>query len=56
MLRRVEAEQKQKTHALSQIMAKNRVIGFSTYGEQINGMHVNQTMTGVAIFAPEGDA
>jgi hypothetical protein len=36
-------------------MANNRVVGFSTYGEQINSMHVNQTMTGVAIFAPDGE-
>jgi hypothetical protein len=25
------------------------VVGFSTYGEQYNGIHVNQTFTGVAI-------
>ena len=37
------------------ILAKNRVVGFSTYGEQFNGMHVNQTMTGVAIFPPPSD-
>jgi hypothetical protein len=55
ILRRVEAQEKQATTALSQIMANNRVVGFSTYGEQINSMHVNQTMTGVAIFAPDGE-
>jgi hypothetical protein len=32
------------------------VIGFSTYGEQIGALHVNHTMTGVAIYAPEEDA
>ena len=32
-------------------MAKNNVIGFATYGEQFNAMHVNQTFTGVAIGA-----
>ncbi|TNC66831.1 FIST N-terminal domain-containing protein [Rubellimicrobium roseum] len=56
ILRRLEAEQTQQTRALSSILSKNRVVGFSTYGEQINGMHVNQTMTGVAIFPPSGDA
>jgi hypothetical protein len=25
------------------------VIGFSSYGEQYRGMHVNQTFTGIAI-------
>jgi hypothetical protein len=54
ILRRLEAEQKQLTQAVSAILRKNRVVGFSTYGEQINGMHVNHTMTGVAIFPPEG--
>ena len=46
ILRRVEAEQTQQTRALSRILARHRVVGFSTYGEQINGLHVNQTMTG----------
>jgi hypothetical protein len=27
----------------------NNAVGFSTYGEQFNGIHVNQTLTGVAI-------
>jgi hypothetical protein len=54
ILRRLEAEEKQQVRALSKVISSHRVVGFSTYGEQINGMHVNQTMTGVAIFAPEG--
>lgn len=55
MLRRIEAEQNQAVTALSSILKANRVVGFSTYGEQLNGLHVNQTMTGVAIFAPDGE-
>lgn len=54
ILRRIEARQKQATHGLSALLRQHRVIGFSTYGEQINGMHVNQTMTGVAIYPPAG--
>ncbi|RYG90761.1 GfdT protein [Loktanella sp. IMCC34160] len=54
ILRRIEAEQKQQGAALSAIMAQHRVVGFSTYGEQVGGMHVNQTMTGVAIYPPDG--
>lgn len=50
ILRRIEAEQTQMTHELSTIMAKNNVTGFSTYGEQIGPLHVNQTMTGVAFY------
>ena len=30
------------------MLAANNVIGFSTYGEQINAMHLNQTLSGVA--------
>lgn len=55
VLRRIEAEQIQVTHELSDVLSRHRVIGFSTYGEQIGPLHVNHTMTGVAIYAPEGD-
>lgn len=53
ILRRMEAEEKQKTGAISALLRQHRVVGFSTYGEQLNGMHVNQTMTGVAIYPPD---
>ncbi|WP_323767958.1 FIST N-terminal domain-containing protein [Antarctobacter sp.] len=53
ILRRIEAEKKQLKRPLNEVLARHRVTGFSTYGEQINGMHVNQTMTGVAFYAPE---
>ncbi|KPA21632.1 FIST N domain protein [Shimia sp. SK013] len=53
LLRRVEATQKQMTTGLSEVMARHNVVGFSTYGEQVNSMHVNQTFTGVAIYPPE---
>ncbi|MGB1033629.1 MAG: FIST N-terminal domain-containing protein [Primorskyibacter sp.] len=53
ILRRIEAEQTQRTHDLSRILSANNVIGFSTYGEQIGPLHVNHTMSGVAIYTPE---
>jgi hypothetical protein len=52
ILRRLEAEQTQKTLEVSAILQRNKVIGFSTYGEQFKSMHVNQTFTGVAIGRP----
>ncbi|SMP25542.1 FIST N-terminal domain-containing protein [Shimia sagamensis] len=55
VLRRVEATQKQITGDISRVLAKHNVVGFSTYGEQVNSMHVNQTFTGVAIYPPETD-
>lgn len=33
----------------SELLQKHNVIGFNTYGEQFNGMHLNQTFTGVAL-------
>lgn len=53
VLRRMEAQEKQLSQKLSAILRHNRVTGFSTYGEQFNAMHVNQTLTGVAFYAPE---
>lgn len=56
ILRRMEAEEKQRFGAVSAALRAHGVVGFSTYGEQWNSMHVNQTMTGVALWAPEGGA
>jgi hypothetical protein len=53
ILRRLEAEQKQKTREVSSVLSRNKVVGFCTYGEQFNSMHVNQTFTGVAIGVPK---
>jgi hypothetical protein len=35
--------------AIGRMFADNHVVGFSTYGEQFAGVHINQTFTGVAI-------
>ncbi|MEP1201298.1 MULTISPECIES: FIST N-terminal domain-containing protein [Rhodobacterales] len=53
ILRRIEAEQTQMTRDLSEILSAHNVIGFSTYGEQIGPLHVNHTMSGVAIYAAD---
>lgn len=52
ILRRFEAEEKQVVRRMSELLRENRVVGFSTYGEQRESLHVNQTMTGVAIYPP----
>ena len=52
ILRRMEAQEKQMTGAVSALLAGHGVLGFSTYGEQMGAMHVNQTLTGVAIYPP----
>lgn len=48
-LRRLEAEGRNEHETTSAILQQYGVIGFNTYGEQFNGMHINQTFTGVAI-------
>ncbi|MFW7380030.1 MAG: FIST N-terminal domain-containing protein [Oligoflexus sp.] len=51
ILRALEAEKDQKHQALGKIftgIGKN-VIGFDTYGEQLNGLHINQTLVGLVL-------
>jgi hypothetical protein len=52
VLRRLEAEHDQTKPRVSRLLQANRVLGFSTFGEQFGSMHVNQTFTGVAIGRP----
>lgn len=52
VLRRMEAQEKQLSGRVSNILTKYRITGFSTYGEQMGALHVNQTLTGVAIYPP----
>lgn len=49
ILRNLELDKKGLKEQAGRIMCDNNVIGFSTYGEQFNAMHVNQTFTGIAI-------
>ncbi|MEW6395195.1 MAG: FIST N-terminal domain-containing protein [Pseudomonadota bacterium] len=49
VLRRLEVEQHQLSREMSDLYRRHNVVGFHTYGEQYRSMHVNQTLTGVAI-------
>ena len=51
ILRRLESEREGIKDEIGKIFVDNNVIGFATYGEQFNSMHVNQTFTGIAIGA-----
>ena len=55
-LRRLEIENDGGVESVATLLRQQRVIGFNTYGEQFNGMHINQTFTGVAIGRPVGRA
>ncbi|MGB3225315.1 MAG: FIST N-terminal domain-containing protein [Desulforhopalus sp.] len=49
ILRRLEMEVQGIDDSIGKLLAAHNIIGLSTYGEQINSVHVNQTFTGVAI-------
>jgi hypothetical protein len=49
ILRNLEITHSNIKDKVSEIFQKNNTVGFSTYGEQFGGVHVNQTLTGIAI-------
>lgn len=49
ILRRLELERRGLADAVGRYLGRHNVVGFSTYGEQYNGTHLNQTFVGVAI-------
>jgi hypothetical protein len=49
ILRNLEISQKGLEDRVGDIFQRNNTIGFSSYGEQFCGVHVNQTFTGCAI-------
>lgn len=54
ILRRLDAENRQIRHLMSDLYREHRLVGFHTYGEQFSAMHLNQTLTGIAFGAPAG--
>ena len=48
-LRKLEIAQRGLIGGVESLFRDNRVIGFNGYGEQYRGVHVNQTLTGIAI-------
>ena len=49
ILRRLEFEQNGLEEHIGLLLTQHKVIGFSTYGEQFNALHMNQTFTGLAV-------
>jgi len=52
ILRNLEMTQSGAKEAVADLLRNNHVVGFSTYGEQYHGVHVNQTLTGIALGYP----
>ncbi|PNE78980.1 FIST domain containing protein [Burkholderia thailandensis] len=47
ILRHLEMMQRGTRDTAAELLKANRAVGFSTYGEQYGGVHVNQTLTGI---------
>lgn len=56
VLRKLEIEHKQLGREVSAVLGEHKVLGFNTYGEQHCGVHMNQTLVGVAFFGPQEGA
>ncbi len=54
VLRRLDAQNRQIRRKMEDLYRSYGVVGFHTYGEQLNAMHLNQTLTGVAFGARRG--
>jgi len=55
ILRKREVRQDQLEDRVCEVLRQNNTIGFNTYGEQFRGIHVNQTLVGVAIGTDTSD-
>ncbi len=54
ILRHLEMLQKGTRDIAGELFSANRAVGFSTYGEQYQGVHVNQTLTGIVFGGAAG--
>lgn len=52
ILRRLELVDKNQIEAANRVLEGLPFLGFSTYGEQFGALHINQTLTGVALGDP----
>ncbi|MBV8047779.1 MAG: FIST C-terminal domain-containing protein [Paludibacterium sp.] len=48
ILRRLEIQQRHLDERMNTLYTDHNMVGFATYGEQLRGVHINQTLTGVA--------
>jgi hypothetical protein len=56
ILRKLEIYQNQLKDRVDEIFLRNNAIGFNAYGEQFQGVHINQTLVGIAIGADPNEA
>jgi hypothetical protein len=53
ILRNQEITQMGAKERVAEIFRLNKTVGFATYGEQLRGVHVTQTLTGIAFGSAE---
>ncbi len=53
ILRQLEIRSTESQQVVQRHFEELNAIGFATYGEQLGGLHMNQTLTAVALGAPE---
>jgi len=56
ILRKIEVFQGPLHDRVGGVFQRNNAIGFNTYGEQFQGVHLNQTLVGIAIGTDSTDA
>jgi len=49
VLRKLEIAERGLVDRVEAVFRENNVVGFNSYGEQYGGVHINQTLTGIAI-------
>ena len=54
ILRKLEIAQSSAKDRIGELLQQNNTVGFHTYGEQFRGVHVNQTLVGIA-FGTNGE-
>ncbi len=52
ILRRLEIQETGRTEEVEEALQRINFLGFSTFGEQFGSIHVNQTLTGIALGLP----
>lgn len=56
ILRRTDIVSTQQLPAVNDVFLRNRTSGFSSFGEQFGGLHLNQTCTGIAFGRGEANS
>lgn len=56
VLRALEVRQQGLQDRVGELLGRHHAVGFNTYGEQYTGVHINQTLTGIAFGSVPGPA